>query len=222
MEFDVRRYLAAYSSLKDNERFKEQDTIERLIVPFLSELGWKVYDDAYSWCLLRGDRNHNGNPPKSTRRFDLNLYDSKNDRRTKIAIEVKPAGSQFRIPLNGVEHDHDVIAGNKSSIGQVMDQMFNPKFGIDCDGVGITRGFTIGVWTEGKKWVVFRFCTGDNLDDGWRPIPEGLFPHREDYHLQNPPPRMAYQEFEIDSDPSVMDLLKNLLGPSPAALANMS
>lgn len=180
-----------YDVLANDTDFKELDTIERIIVPLLEIMGWPIIGFAKERCVIRGDRTHNVGDG-GRRRFDLNLHKNSADKRTAVAIECKPVNAKLNIPNDGVERNQNATAGNKSSLGQLLDQLFDPAFGIEDTCSGVTRDYTIGVWTNGGTWVVVK--RGDQGGE-WESVPAGLFPTK---HVPNEGfPVMMYRVFMV-------------------------
>ena len=188
----LRELLRVYNVLKADPDFKELDTVERIVVPLLGIMSWPIFGRNVERCVIRGDRTHNVSEDGSRRRFDLNLHKSALDKRTAVAIECKPVTAKLVIPLDGIEPNQKTSAGNKTSLGQVLDQLFNPTFGIDDIDSGVTRDYTIGVWTNGGTWVVVKRGTQGGE---WKSVPVGLFPTK---HVPNEGfPAMIYRVFKV-------------------------
>ncbi len=207
---DAEEYKNVYSTLLGNKKFHELDCMERLIVPILHDLGWPVDERGCEWQLLRGDRNHKGTKKERRRRFDLNLFaDTNNKSNVSVAIECKEANAVINIPDDGQEPKPYETAGNKTSLAQILDQLFDPRFGIDDVNQGITQDYTIGVWTNGIRWIVVCWGNREGQDgNGWKLVPQGFFPPK---FLTRRRPDMSYKIFDI-ANRNEFDQLKYEIG----------
>ena len=104
------------------------DTVERLVVPMLGQLGWDV--SAENAAFVRGDGTG----------FSVRLYGgSAASRKVSVAVLCAPAGTSFA-SLGG--------KGDGDNVVERILTLFNQLGGDDPAAAKV-------VWTDGTEWVVF-------------------------------------------------------------------
>lgn len=109
------------------------DTVERLAIPMLGQLGWDVSPE--NAALVRG----------SSSTFDIRLYSgAATNANISIAVKCSPAGTPFST-LRGSENP--VGIASRDMVEQVL-SLYNQLGSVDSSVVKV-------VWTDGIEWVVF-------------------------------------------------------------------
>lgn len=141
-DFPGAGWLADYRALAEalssaGETFGVADTVERLVVPMLGQLGWDVSGRIVSpLTLVRGDRGS----------FDLRLYVGEaGAERLAVAVVCDRVGTAFR-ELRNRGTDPQALAG-RNVIERVLGYANQQR--------GLVEGYTKVVWTDGREWVVF-------------------------------------------------------------------
>jgi hypothetical protein len=174
--------------LKESNMY-EQDTIERLVVPVLWHLGWKVDGVAYSQ-LVRGNRD----TQSYHRNFDLNLYKDRQSNSLSIGIECKVVSKNVPMDLFPISNEK-TSSSNLNGINQIISDYFNEKFS------DVKYGYTAAVWTNGRTWIVIR---KDFEQDNCVEVPPSCVEVRCGNRIENP--QLYYRKFELfDSDGNIID-----------------
>ena len=133
-------WIAAYKKTTDalltaGETYGVGDTVERLVVPLMAELGWAVGGDRSGEAtMVRGDRSA----------FSLRFAVGE-EGRPAVAIVCDRVGTAFREQRN-VGTDPQSLSG-RNVVERVL-ALANQLRGLDADTTRV-------VWTDAHEWVVF-------------------------------------------------------------------